>query len=61
MLFGRQNNLTRRAFRPDQQTVRQLRRQGMGKASLLDVQMGGRPESLGDRLRRTLRRWLRRR
>jgi hypothetical protein len=37
MLFGRQQNLARRAVRPDGRVVRDLRRRSLGKASLLDL------------------------
>lgn len=37
MLFGRQNNLARRAVRPNGAETRTLRRRSVGKASLLDV------------------------
>ncbi len=40
MTFGRQNNLSRRAVRPDGRTLRDTRRRGVGKASLLDVLSG---------------------
>jgi len=41
MSFGRQKNLVRRAYRPDSRSLRDARRRGVGKASLLDVLSGG--------------------
>ncbi len=35
--FGRQKNLVRRAVRPDHRFVRDIRRRGADKASLLDL------------------------
>ncbi len=43
MIFGRQNNLTRRAVRPDGRFTRDIRRRNAGKASLLDFTTGGPP------------------
>jgi hypothetical protein len=43
MIFGRQNNLTRRAVRPDGQFTRQIRRRNAGKATLLELTAGGGP------------------
>jgi len=37
MSFGRQNNLVRRAFRPDGRATRDLRRKSVSKASILDA------------------------
>ena len=45
MIFGRQNNLTRRAVRPDGRFTRDLRRRNAGRATLLDFTTGGAPHS----------------
>ncbi len=60
MNFGRQNNLHRRAVRPDGRFTREVRRRGATRATLLDVANGtpARPPSL---LARLVARLLRRR
>jgi hypothetical protein len=61
MIFGRQNNLTRRAVRPDGRMTRDLRRRGAGRATLLDLTTGhAPPPSLLGRLAATVRRLFRR-
>lgn len=50
MIFGRQNNLTRRAVRPDGSFNRSLRRRNADRVSLLDLTHGvvpRRPSLLG--------------
>jgi hypothetical protein len=37
MSFGRQKNMVRRAVRPDGRSLRDVRRRGVGKASILDA------------------------
>ena len=62
MNFGRQNNLTRRAVRPDGRVTRDMRRRRAGReATLLDVVKSGppRPGLLG-RVAAAVRRLLRR-
>jgi len=46
MSFGRQNNLVRRAFRPDSRATRDLRRKSVSKASILDAGMNRRASLL---------------
>ena len=59
MIFGRQNNLARRAVRPDGRFTRDIRRRNADRASLLDVHMSGPPRrSLLGRLASTVRRLL---
>jgi hypothetical protein len=53
--FGRQQNLVRRAVRPHGREVRQLRRRGVGKATLLDVQSQAGVSLWGRMLRRIAR------
>jgi hypothetical protein len=51
MSFGRQNNMVRRAVRPDGRSLRDVRRRGVGKASMLDAMQGvAPPPSLASRL-----------
>ena len=49
MIFGRQNNLTRRAVRPDGRFTRDVRRRNADRATLLDIVSAGprRPSWLG--------------
>ena len=62
MSFGRQKNLVRRAVRPDGRSLRDTRRRGVGKASLLDAISGGpRPPSLMARMFSAIARLFRRR
>jgi hypothetical protein len=59
MIFGRQNNLTRRAVRPDGRFTRDLRRRRAGRATLLDFTTGAPPRpSLLGRIVATARRLL---
>ena len=45
MIFGRQNNLARRAVRPDGRFTREARRRNAGKsATLLDIVTAGPPQ-----------------
>ncbi len=62
MIFGRQNNLTRRAVRPDGRFTREIRRRGVTRATLLDVANGVPPRpTLAGRLAAAVRRLLGRR
>jgi hypothetical protein len=62
MSFGRQKNLVRRAVRPDGRSLRDVRRRGQGRASLLDAIHGGpRPPSLAARVAAAIARLLGRR
>jgi hypothetical protein len=43
VIFGRQKNLVRRPVRPDGRFTRDIRRRGVGRASLLDLPTARKP------------------